>query len=164
MPSAPPVEAAAICPRPSRGWTRRSAATRPTTRSRALVGRWQAATGTFSYVGCGHAAAYVASLEGDLEELDGAAHEPLGRGEAERVFTTSRRQLVSGERVIFVTDGITDRKTASGVFGVDGIRAALNQVEAPTAAGTAMAILSAVTNSWREPLEDDGTVVVLSVD
>jgi serine phosphatase RsbU (regulator of sigma subunit) len=131
---------------------------------RALVGRWQAATGTFSYAGCGHAAAYIASLEGDLESLDGAAHEPLGRGEAERVFTTSRRLLVPGERVIFVTDGITDRKTASGVFGVDGIRAALNQVEAPTAAGTAMAILSAVTNSWREPLEDDGTVVVLSVD
>ena len=32
-----------------------------------------------------------------------------------------------------------------------------------TAAGTAMAILNAVTSCWREPLEDDGTMVVVSV-
>jgi hypothetical protein len=36
------------------------------------------------------------------------------------------------------------------------------QAENPTAA-TAMAILQAATDCWREPLEDDGTVVVLCV-
>jgi hypothetical protein len=37
-------------------------------------------------------------------------------------------------------------------------------MRAAGAAATAMAILQAVTDCWREPLEDDGTVVVLSVE
>jgi hypothetical protein len=48
-------------------------------------------------------------------------------------------------------------------FGVDGIRRALEHVEKSTAALSAMAIQQAVAN-WREPLEDDGTVVVMAVD
>jgi serine phosphatase RsbU (regulator of sigma subunit) len=131
---------------------------------RVLVGRWQAATGTFSYARCAHATACVASADGDLELLDGEDYEPLGRGDAGRTFTPTRRRLASGERLILVTEGITERKTESGVFGVDGIRSALLELETPTAAGTAMAILNAVTRCWREPLEDDGTVVVLAID
>jgi hypothetical protein len=34
----------------------------------------------------------------------------------------------------------------------------------PTAARTAMAIQHGVTKCWKEPLEDDGTVVVLAVE
>ena len=72
--------------------------------------------------------------------------------------------LQSGERLILVTDGITERKTeGGGHFGVDGIRSALADVDNPTAAATAMAILQAVTDCWREPLEDDDTVAVLTV-
>ncbi|MCA1700076.1 MAG: hypothetical protein LC790_14695 [Actinobacteria bacterium] len=44
-----------------------------------------------------------------------------------------------------------------------GIKHALAAIENPTAAATAMAVLQAVTDSWREPLEDDGTVAVLAV-
>ena len=131
---------------------------------RVLVGRWQAATESFVYARCGHATACVVSPDGELELLEGEDHEPLGRGAADRTFTISRRGLASGERLILVTDGITERKTASGTFGVDGIRSALAGLETPTAAGTAMAILNAVTSCWREPLEDDGTVVVLAID
>jgi hypothetical protein len=47
--------------------------------------------------------------------------------------------------------------------GIDGIRRAIADIENPTAAATAMSILQAVTDCWREPLEDDGTVVVLRV-
>jgi hypothetical protein len=43
---------------------------------------------------------------------------------------------------------------------VDGIRRAIDALENATAAATALAILQAVTDCWREPLEDDGTVVV----
>jgi serine phosphatase RsbU (regulator of sigma subunit) len=131
---------------------------------RALIGRWQAATGSFTYARCGHATACVATADGDLDLLDGDDHAPLGGGKPGRTFTTTRRALASGERLILVTDGITERRTESGVFGVDGIRSALADVETPTAAATAMAILNAVTRCWREPLEDDGTVVVLAID
>ncbi len=64
-----------------------------------------------------------------------------------------------------VTDGITERRMeGGGTFGVEGIRAAVAEAESGTAASTALAIQEAVTNCWREPLQDDGTVVVMAVD
>ncbi len=70
-----------------------------------------------------------------------------------------------GQRVILVTNGITHRKLeGGGTFGVDGIKSALKRVEGPTAAATAMAIQQAVTDCWKEPLEDDGTIIVMAVD
>jgi stage II sporulation SpoE-like protein len=63
-----------------------------------------------------------------------------------------------------VTDGITNRAMeGGGQFGVEGIRRAVADADNPTAAATAMAILQAVTDCWSQPLEDDGTVVVLCV-
>ena len=81
-------------------------------------------------------------------------------------FAADERQLRSGERLILVTDGITERHVeGGGTFGIEGIRSARSpRRESPTAAATAMAIQQAVTDCWREPLEDDATVVVLAVD
>ncbi len=130
----------------------------------ALVGRWRPATRTFTYAGCGHPHIYLVTSAGDVQPLEGSIHAALGRGDAVRSFTTTRRALLPGERVILVTDGITERTTESGVFGNNGIRAALEDLETPTAAATAMAILHHVAECWNEPLEDDATVVILSVD
>ena len=130
----------------------------------ALLARWRAATSTFTWVNCGHPHAYLADVDGNVNELDGPTHEPLGSGKRSSAFTPTERQLRSGERLILVTDGITERRTeGGGRFGIDGIRRAVAEVENPTAAATAMALLQAVTDCWREPLEDDGTVVVLCV-
>ena len=129
-----------------------------------IVARWQAAATTFTWINCGHPHAYLADPEGNVAELEGPMHEPLGTGPPDRAFTPTSRRLTSGERLILVTDGITQRRTKHGTFGIDGIRHAIADLPNPTAAGTAMAILQAVTDCWREPLEDDGTTVVLSVD
>ena len=130
----------------------------------ALVARWRAATSTFTWVNCGHPHAYLADVAGNVTELEGPIHPPLGTGDEEPTFTPSERQLHSDERLILVTDGITQRRTeGGGRFGIEGIRRAVADVENGTAAATAMAILQAVTDCWREPLEDDGTVVVLCV-
>ncbi len=130
----------------------------------ALVARWRAATSTFTWVNCGHPHAYLVNVDGNVDLLEGPVHPPLGRGDDEREFEATDRQLHSDERLILVTDGITDRKTeGGGTFGLDGIRKAVADVDNPTAAATAMAILQAVTDCWREPLEDDGTVVCLCV-
>jgi serine phosphatase RsbU (regulator of sigma subunit) len=128
----------------------------------ALVARWRAATSTFTWVNCGHPHAYHVDVEGNVAELEGPVHPPLGTSDDEPAFTPSDRRLSAGERLILVTDGITERRTESGgTFGIEGIRSAVADVENPTAAATAMSILQAVTDCWREPLEDDGTVVVL---
>jgi serine phosphatase RsbU (regulator of sigma subunit) len=130
----------------------------------ALIARWRAATSTFTWVNCGHPHAYLIDVEGNVSELGGPTHPPLGKAGEEPNFTVSERMLASDERLILVTDGITERRTeGGGRFGIQGIRRAVQDLTTPTAATTAMAILQAVTECWREPLEDDGTVVVLCV-
>jgi serine phosphatase RsbU (regulator of sigma subunit) len=75
-----------------------------------------------------------------------------------------KRQLQSGERLILVTDGVVERRTErGGRFGVEGLKRAISQADNPTAASTAMAVTQAVTDCWREPLEDDATVVVIAI-
>jgi serine phosphatase RsbU (regulator of sigma subunit) len=131
----------------------------------ALVARWHAATSTFTWVNCGHPQAYLARVDGAVQELGGPVTTPLGAPDAKPELAPTARRLSSGERLILVTDGITERRTeGGGTFGSEGIRSAVREAEEPTAAATAMAILQRVTDCWREPLEDDGTVVVLCVD
>jgi hypothetical protein len=131
----------------------------------ALVARWRAATSEFSWINCGHPHAFVAALDGSLQALEGPVHEPLGVRERSGDLGPATRRLASAERLVLVTDGITGGRTeGGGFFGEEGIRAALEPLGSATAAASAMAILRAVTDCSSEPLEDDGTVLVLRVD
>jgi serine phosphatase RsbU (regulator of sigma subunit) len=131
---------------------------------RTLVARWRAATATYRWVSCGHPYLYLADPEGQIEELESHPHAPLGAGPTDRTFTASKRRLLPGQRLILVTDGVIERQTESGVFGTNGIRHAVAHLQSTSAAATSMAILRAVAECWHEPLQDDGTVVVLSID
>jgi serine phosphatase RsbU (regulator of sigma subunit) len=131
----------------------------------ALIARWHAATATLTWVNCGHPAAYLVETEGSLIELESPAHPPLGINDGQPSFTPTHRRLHSGERLILVTDGIIERRLETGgTFGVEGLKQALERADNPTAASTAMAIQQAVTDCWREPLEDDATVVVMTIE
>ncbi len=131
----------------------------------AWLARWRAATSTLSWVSCGHEWAYVISAEGELCQLEAPQHPALGVGKAEPSYRTTRRQLLPGERLLLVTDGIIARRLeGGGEFGVEGIKQALESARSETAASTAMAIQQAVTQCWREPLEDDGTIVVMCIE
>ena len=130
----------------------------------ALVARWHAASARITWANCGLPPAFIVDVQGNLSELEGDPHPALGVGSGERTFTLSERRLHPGERLILLTDGITSRQMeGGGRFGVDGLRRALESATSPTAACTAMAIQQAVTDCWREPLEDDGTVVVMAI-
>ena len=136
----------------------------PDFRVTAFVGRWRPATSTLTWVNCGHPHGYLVDAGGAVAELGSQIHPALGSGATKLTFEATERRLHTRERLILVTDGILDRKVeGGGVFGAEGIRNAVAAAENPTAAATAMAILRAVTECWREPLEDDGTVVVLAV-
>jgi serine phosphatase RsbU (regulator of sigma subunit) len=131
----------------------------------AWLARWYATTATLSWVSCGHPWAYVVDAGGDLHELENRGYPPLGVGKTKRSFRARRRRLEPGDRLIVVTDGIIERGLeGGGKFGLSGIRQALEQTESETAAATAMAIQQAVTDCWREPLEDDGTIVVMALE
>jgi serine phosphatase RsbU (regulator of sigma subunit) len=130
----------------------------------AWVGRWHAPSAKLRWVNCGHPPAFLVEPDGTLNELASPSHPALGSGERDPSFVAAERRLRPGERLILVTDGITQRKMeGGGRFGVDGLRAAVEAAADPTAAATAMAIQQAVTGCWREPLEDDGTTVVMAV-
>ncbi len=131
----------------------------------AIMARWRAVTATLTWANCGHPPAYVVDVDGNLRELEGPRHPPLGTGASSPKFELTHQQFYSGERLILVTDGIIERTMeGGGTFGLEGIRQALDQAESPTAASTAMAIQQAVTDCWREPVEDDATVVVMAVE
>ena len=107
----------------------------------------------------------MVDTEGNLSQLEGREHPPLGAQESEPRYTPAQLQLHSGERLILVTNGIVKRRTEDGgLFGVDGLQRAIERAQSPTAAATAMAIQEAVTDCWREPLEDDATVVVMAIE
>jgi serine phosphatase RsbU (regulator of sigma subunit) len=131
----------------------------------AILARWHPPTATLAWINCGHPAPHVVDPGGTLTELEGHVHPPLGAGDAAPAIETCATTLESGDRLLLVTDGITERRIeGGGTFGVEGLRRAVAAAEAPTAAATAMAIQQAVTSSWTEPLQDDATVVVLAVD
>jgi serine phosphatase RsbU (regulator of sigma subunit) len=128
------------------------------------LARWRAATATLSWINCGHPSAYFVDADNRLYELEGPPHPPLG-APGKRSFTVTRQQLAAGQRLILVTNGILHRKLErGGTFGVDGIEGALERTTSRSAAATAMAIQHAVTDCWKEPLEDDGTIVVMAVE
>jgi AcrR family transcriptional regulator len=131
----------------------------------AVVARWNAPTSTLRWVNCGHVDPCLVGLDGELTLLRGPGRGPLGDRDAPpRDFTVSERRLHPGERLILLTDGITERRvTQGGTFGFDGLARAVAAAEHPTAAGTALAIQEAVTRCWSEPLQDDATVVVASI-
>jgi serine phosphatase RsbU (regulator of sigma subunit) len=131
----------------------------------AIFARWRAATATLTWANCGHPSALVVDTDGNLTQLEGPEHPPLGTGEASPKFKLSKRQLRSGDRLILVTDGVIQRKMqGGGTFGVEGIKQALTQADSPTAASTVMAIQQAVKACWREPLEDDATIVAMAIE
>jgi serine phosphatase RsbU (regulator of sigma subunit) len=131
----------------------------------AIIGRWHAGTSTFTWANCSHPPPYLVDTDQQLIELKSREHPALGHGGDDHEYRLEERQLHPGERLILVTEGITQRQLQNGqTFGADGIRIALEHADNPTAASTAMTIQQAVTDNWREPLQDDGTIVVLAID
>jgi serine phosphatase RsbU (regulator of sigma subunit) len=131
----------------------------------AVLARWHAPTATLAWLNCGHPPAYVADLDGRFTELEGPVHPALGAGAGAPTFETSVIALESADRLVLVTDGITERTVkGGGRFGIDGVGRATLAADAPTAAATAMAIHRAVTECSTDPLQDDATLVVLAVD
>ncbi|MBA2361767.1 MAG: SpoIIE family protein phosphatase [Actinobacteria bacterium] len=58
----------------------------------ALIARWRAATSTFTWVNCGHPHAYLVDDDGNVDELVGPIHPPLGSPGEKPTFTPTERQ------------------------------------------------------------------------
>lgn len=130
-----------------------------------ILARWHAPTGTLAWLNFGAVDAWIADPEGELQRLESDPTPALGAREPISETSVSSLRLEPGDRLIMVTDGVTDRTVeGGGTFGEAGVRSAVLNAAAPTAAATAMSIQHALTICWAEPLEDDATLVVMSVD
>jgi serine phosphatase RsbU (regulator of sigma subunit) len=131
----------------------------------ALLARWHAPTAMLAWLNCGHLPGYVVDPEGGFTALEGPVHPALGAGEAAPRFEVSTVSLDSGDRLVLLTDGVTERLVkGGGRFGIDGAQRAIRSADATTAAATALAIQQAVMRCATDPLQDDATLVVLALD
>jgi AcrR family transcriptional regulator len=128
----------------------------------AVVARWNAVYSTFSWICCGHPPPLVVRPDGTIEQLMVGSSLPLGLWERERRFSRHQRRLEPGERLILHSDGVTARRTAAGLFGVDGIERAVREAGGPSAAAAARAIQEAVLSAAEDKLQDDAVAVVLA--
>lgn len=121
-----------------------------------ILGRWQGPTSTFRFVTCGYQPPLLITEAGDLVEIPYTEHAALGVGESERTFSTDRRRLEPGERLLLLSDGVLDRRTADGEpFGLAGVRRVVAGIGDTAAATTVRALSDAVTAASSDPLEDD---------
>jgi serine phosphatase RsbU (regulator of sigma subunit) len=129
----------------------------------ATIARWHGPSSTFSSITCGHQQPLLITAVGELAELDATEHPALGLGEPARRFTIDRRRLEPGERLLLISDGVLDRRTADGQpLGLDGVREALASAVDAAAASTVRALEDAITAASTDPLEDDATIVVFA--
>lgn len=128
----------------------------------AIVARWHAVYSTFSWINCGHPPPLVVRTDDTIEQLLTESNLPLGLLERERNFSRHHRRLEDGERLILHSDGITARRTAHGLFGVDGIERAVRRAASSSATAVARSIQEAVMNASVDPLQDDAVAVVLA--
>jgi serine phosphatase RsbU (regulator of sigma subunit) len=105
------------------------------------------------------------AADGTTEELRGPLSLPFGLAEpGTRDFERVQRNLSSGDRVIFYTDGVTERRTPSGRFGIDGLIGAAGTAVDASAAAVADAVEQAVMGASDEGISDDATQLVLRID
>jgi serine phosphatase RsbU (regulator of sigma subunit) len=109
--------------------------------------------GELEYVNCGHIPPLVVS--GGAVERPGQGNLPVGLL-PDAVYESGRVQLKSGDRLILVTDGVTEAENACGDFFEDF------RLEEAAKTGTMEDIFAAITKFCAgTPLSDDCTVVEL---
>jgi len=109
--------------------------------------------GVLEYVNCGHIPPLVVS-EGDVNR-PGAGNLPVGLL-PDAQYESAKVQLKPGDRLVLVTDGVTEAENAQGDFFED------SRLEQAAKSGGLEPIFSAISNFCEgTPLSDDCTVVEL---
>jgi len=128
----------------------------------AVATRWDPATNRLNVASCGHVPPVILRRNGDVELL----HAPPGPGLGGRSSpkpAAHETALVAGDRLVLVSDGVTECGNDGRRVGIDGtIRAALRS-KRETAADTVRLVHQAVLATSAD-LVDDATAVCLSVE
>jgi serine phosphatase RsbU (regulator of sigma subunit) len=128
----------------------------------AVVSRWDPATHRLDVANCGHIPPVIIRDDSTVEALTIPPTHGLG-GRASAKPVERSLTLSAGDRMIMVSDGVSQCGTGKPELGLDGlVRAALRSSQG-SAADTVREIHKAVLAETRGHLTDDATCVCLSV-
>ena len=113
---------------------------------------------------CGHPLPALWKPDGTLEELDDVGGLPLGVGNPEDSYQVGARRLEPGERLLIYSDGVSERRTPDGRFGLAAVQRALETAPSRSASSAAASITAHVLAASEGALRDDATVLVLAPD
>lgn len=129
----------------------------------AVLGSWDAIGQQLRWINCGHPTPLILRVDGRVEELDGERTYPLGIRFTERVFPLLTAPVAPGDRLLLYSDGVSERRTASGGrIGEKGLRAILAELGPRSAAITVRGVQDAVLAASPDPLRDDATLLVVA--
>jgi serine phosphatase RsbU (regulator of sigma subunit) len=127
-----------------------------------VVAHWDLAARRLSVTNCGHVPPIVIRSNREPQRL----RVPKGRGLGGRSGPDPAEQMVSlesGDRLLMVSDGVVGQPEGSAGLGDDGLIEAALRSERATAADTVRKLQVAVLEASGGELEDDATMVCLSV-
>jgi serine phosphatase RsbU (regulator of sigma subunit) len=135
----------------------------PRTEMTAAVARWDPATHNLSVANCGHIPPLIIRADSEVEELSVPfTHGLGGRASAKPVERTA--ELGPGDRLVMVSDGVTNCGTGNAGLGTDGVVEAARRARRGSAADTVREIHRAVLDATDGNLSDDSTAVCLAVE
>lgn len=114
--------------------------------------------GSFSYACAGHPSPFAWGEECRL--LEGCQGLPLGAFEGSSYKELSGR-LIDGEYIVLYTDGLSELRSGSTQFGVDGLKAAVMKHRGMSAEELAHGIISTAMDFSGDLNQDDIALVVL---
>lgn len=131
----------------------------------AVLAQWDARTGTLSWMRFGHPFPLLVDADGRCSLLQTSNHLPLGLLADHAELAPARLRLRAGDRVVFMSDGVADRRTRDGgFFGEHRTAATAAAVDEPGAVPLATALVAAVVGASDDQPRDDATVLVLAAD
>jgi serine phosphatase RsbU (regulator of sigma subunit) len=129
----------------------------------AVVTRWDPTSAELSVANCGHVAPLILRDGGEVEQMRTISTHGLGgRASAKPVEQTAL--LAPGDRLVMVSDGVTEAGDGKAGLGGEGVVQAALRSRRATAADTVREIHRAVLAAAGGELSDDATAVCLSVE
>jgi serine phosphatase RsbU (regulator of sigma subunit) len=121
--------------------------------------------GTVGWISAGHPYPLHVGCDGAARELTDGQTNPLGLFPQDLHLTLGHTRLAVGEQLVLYSDGVTERKLASGArLGPDKLTQLFRDRRPPTPSATVRAIHSMVIDASSEPLHDDATVLAVGRD
>lgn len=126
----------------------------------AVIAHWDPTSHALEVANCGHVEPMVLRSDGAMDLLQA----PKGRGLGGRRTPKPGEysgQLLSGDRLLMVSDGVIEGGEGRAGLGVDGLREAAERSQPLSAVNTVRAVHDAVLRKTEGDLVDDATAVCL---